>query len=105
MRGSAPNSDVCSYIMKRTQIYVDEEQDRRLAERAGDLGVTKSELIRQAVDQLLDRDDEAARLKAFRSAVRRTAGAAPSLPPGPEYVDELRQADSDRMQELLERFR
>jgi hypothetical protein len=36
------------YIVRRTQIYLDEEQDRRLAERARATGRTKSDLIREA---------------------------------------------------------
>ena len=41
-----------SYIVKRTQIYLDDRQDDDLARRAAAEGVTKSALIRRAVDEL-----------------------------------------------------
>ena len=44
-----------TYIMRRTQIYLDEEQDRRLQARANASGVTKSALIREAIEQFLKR--------------------------------------------------
>ncbi|HSH62251.1 MAG TPA: CopG family transcriptional regulator [Acidimicrobiales bacterium] len=37
--------------MKRTQIYLDEELDQRLAARAAETGRTKSDLIREAIDR------------------------------------------------------
>jgi hypothetical protein len=43
-----------AYIVRRTQIYLDEEQDRRLARRARAEGVTKSRLIRRAIDAYLE---------------------------------------------------
>jgi predicted DNA-binding protein len=71
------------YIVRRTQIYLDEEQDRRLAERARATGRTKSDLIREAVDRLLDtplsEDEEMAR---FRAAVDAAFGIAPYLEDG-----------------------
>lgn len=86
--------------MKRTQIYVDEEQDRRLAERAGQLGVTKSELIRTAVDRMLEADDADRRLEDFRDALTSTAGTAPSLPDGSALVEDLRRLDAARLHRL-----
>ena len=83
--------------MKRTQIYVAEEQDRRLAERAAQLGVTKSELIRTAVDEFLADEDAERRLGAFREALDDTAGAVRSLPDGAEYVALLRRPDVERL--------
>ena len=95
-----------TYIMKRTQIYIDEEQDARLALRAHAAGTTKSDLIRAAVAAYLaEPPDDAARLMAFRAAVRATAGAASRLPPGSRYVDELRQADAERERDLETRRR
>jgi hypothetical protein len=95
-----------SYIMKRTQIYLDEEQDRRLAVRARAQGTTKSTLIREAVDEYLTGDAGAeARLQAFRAAVHAAAGTTPRLPSGRKYVDDLRRADAERQRELEERWR
>lgn len=86
--------------MRRTQIYVEEEQDRRLGERASQLGVTKSELIRTAVDEYLAEEEAGSRLVAFRDAVTRTAASVRSLPDGAQYVDGLRDADAKRLQVL-----
>ena len=94
-----------SYIMRRTQIYLDEVQDRRLSERAIAAGVSKSTLIRTAIDVFLQsQEQDAARLDAFRNAVAAVAGAAPDLAPGAEYVRAMRDNDRDR-QERLERHR
>jgi predicted DNA-binding protein len=50
------------YIMKRTQIYLEADQDRRLASRARAAGATKSTLIREAIDSYLSMsEDETAR--------------------------------------------
>lgn len=94
--------------MKRTQIFLAHEQTQRLDRRASANGVTRSELIREAVDDYLARheaDDEAARLARFKLAVEETAGIAPDLPPGKQYVAELREADRRRDDELEHRRR
>lgn len=93
--------------MRRTQIYLDEEQAERLDERAVAGRTTRSGLIREAVDAYLAQpsDDESARLAAFRDAVDQAFGAAPDLPPGAEYVDELRGAAARRLSELDRRRR
>jgi len=65
--------------------------------------MTRSELIREAVDEYLarhDGEDEKARLSRFKQAVRETAGIAPHLPPGERYVAELREGDRRREEEL-----
>ncbi len=90
-----------SYIMRRTQIYVDELQDRRLSDRARVAGVSKSTLIRAAIDLYLDaQDGEEARLTGFRDTVRAVSGAAPDLAPGAEYVKALRANDRRRQEHL-----
>jgi hypothetical protein len=95
-----------SDIMRRTQIYLDELQDRRLAERARAAGVSKSTLIRTAIDTYLEsQEGEAARLESFREAVRAVAGAAPGLSPGADYADALRDADRRRHERLKARRR
>lgn len=93
--------------MKRTQIYLAEEQTQRLDRWASTHGMTRSELIRDAVDQYLARQcgqDEAARLARFKQAVRETAGIAAHLPPGKQYIAQLREGDR-RREEELERHR
>lgn len=90
------------YIMRRTQIYLDDLQDRRLAERSATTGMTKSKLIRDAIDAYLGGAHGAreARLARFRAALAAAGGTLPRLPPGTEYVDSLRAADRDRDREL-----
>ena len=65
-----------TYTMKRTQIYIDDDQDRLLERRAKAAGTTKSALIRRAIDAFLMRKRE-------RSEVERildeTAGSMPDL--------------------------
>lgn len=91
------------YIVKRTQIYLDDEQDRALAARAKSAGQTKSALIREAIDvYLAPAAGDRAGLERLRAAVGQALGAAPDLPPGAEYVEQLRAADRER-QRLLER--
>lgn len=70
--------------MHRTQIYLPEEQTKLLDERAGTEGVSRSVLIRRAVDAYIAREelDPAAWQARWREAVRRTAGIAPYLPEG-----------------------
>lgn len=93
-----------AYIMKRTQIYLDESQSERLGERARAVGTTKSDLIREAIDAYLDApSDGAARLAAFRAAVGEVAGSIPRLPSGRAYVEELRRVDAERERDLEER--
>ena len=58
--------------MKRTQIYLNEDQDRRLERRARAVGKTKSALIRDAIDRLLARDGSASDLEA---TLQETLGA------------------------------
>ena len=103
---SPAGRDVCSYIVKRTQIYLDEGQAARLDERAGADGTTRSELIRRAVDAYLGQPPEAEEWRArWKAAIEATAGIAPYLPPGEEYVVELHKADRERQEELDRRWR
>jgi predicted transcriptional regulator len=88
--------------MQRTQIYLDEQQTIRLDNRAAGEGVTRSTVIRRAVDEYLARgreDSEAWRMR-WREAVAKTAGIAPGLPDGAGYVERLRAADTERLREL-----
>jgi hypothetical protein len=64
------------HCMKRTQIYLDEEQDLALERRARAAGTTKSALIRNAIDRLLSRERDPSGLTAV---LEETAGALPGL--------------------------
>ena len=89
------------YIMRRTQIYIDERQGERLASVAVRSGMTMSAVIRAAIDAYLERESsEDARLVRFRAAVAEASGIAPGLPSGEEYVDAIRPDYADRAREL-----
>jgi len=93
-----------SYIVKRTQIYLENRQADELARRARTRGVTASHVIREAINQYLaEPEDDAERLARFRAALDETFGIAPYLPPGLEYVEELRRADRRRQEDLERR--
>lgn len=95
-----------SYIVKRTQIYLEDSQDDDLARRAAAEGLTKSALIRRAVADYLDKGaDDDLRLTRFRAAVDAVAGAAPDLPQGSLYVERLRALDASRQEEIERRRR
>ena len=86
-----------SYIVRRTQIYLDEHQAAELGRRAAARGTTASKMIREAIDQYLAEPAEADDpLRRFRAALDASFGAAPYLPDGATYVGELRRADRDR---------
>lgn len=92
------------YIVKRTQIYLDDDQTTRLDERAAINGATRSELIRRAIDAYLDQPDERdeqVRLTRFKEAVEQVAGIAPYLTH--EYVEEMRAAGARKLDELERR--
>ena len=95
-----------AYIMKRTQIYLDVGQDRRLAARALSAGTTKSTLIREAVEAYLSTPDaEEARLADFRSALDALERSPLDLPDGETYVAQLRAGDRERDAALERRRR
>ena len=93
------------YIVKRTQIYLDEDQEASLAKRAATSGVSKSALIREAIDAFLaGPGTREIFLGRFRAALREIELQPVSLPEGTQYVEELRQRDLVRQAEL-ERWR
>ncbi len=54
--------------MERTSIYLTEEQQKRLANRAGEMGVSKSELIRRLLDEGLGISRRQARVEEALNA-------------------------------------
>lgn len=96
-----------AYIVRRTQIYLDESQADELASRARRRGVTSSHMIREAVDEYLAApdDERERRLVQFQSALGRSFGTVGRLPDGAVYVSELRRTDRERRQALQERHR
>ncbi len=89
-----------SYIMKRTQIYLDLDQDHRLARQATAAGTSKSTLIREAIESYLSSaDDEAGRLKQFQSALDGVERAPVKLESGRDYVERMRTVDEERRED------
>lgn len=79
-----------TYIMKRTQIYLSEEQGRYLERRSRATGATVSELIRDAIDRTYLRRPTLEKAERVRIA-RETAGAWKDFPmTGEEYVERIR---------------
>lgn len=92
-----------TYIMRRTQIYLDDGQAQALRRRAAARGTTASKVIREAIDHYLaGSDDESDRLARYRGALEESFGAAPYLSDGARYVDEMREADRERERSLDE---
>ncbi len=90
-----------TYTMKRTQIYLDEDQDARLSKRAATSGTTKSALVREAIDAFLTgpNTDEIA-LNRFRAALDEVESRPILLPEGAQYVEALRLRDVVRRADL-----
>jgi predicted transcriptional regulator len=88
--------------MRRTQIYLDDEQASRLDRRAAAQGTTRSKVIRLAIDDYLTRTDRdlSSWRDQWQEALDVTAGAAPNLPDGADYVDDIRRSDAGRLTEL-----
>jgi hypothetical protein len=80
--------------MKRTRIYLDEHQEASLVKEAATSGVSKSALIREAIDAFLAGPvtGETA-FGQFRAALREIELQPISLPEGTRYVEELRQRE------------
>src|SRR5207253_3966466 len=73
-----PAAPIGYWAMRRIQVHLDHRQDTLLARQAAARGVTKSTLIREAIDRYLDRENERnLRALRFRAAVDEVAGIAP----------------------------
>jgi len=89
-------------MSRRTQIYLDESQTEKLDERAAAEGTSRSMLIRRAIDAYLAQElqDAATWREQWQEAVAETAGIAPYLEEGVEYVEKLRRAEGERTREI-----
>jgi hypothetical protein len=95
-----------TYIVRRTQIYLEEAQALELARRSDARGVTLSHMIREAISAYLtEGDDDGSELARQRASLNEAFGAVPRLPGGARYVDELRQNDRAREERLKGRWR
>jgi hypothetical protein len=80
------------YIMRRTQIYLDERQSRLLESQSSSTGQSISHLIRAAIDAVYGKRRSLTRVERARLA-RATAGAWRShAESGTEYVERIRGA-------------
>jgi predicted transcriptional regulator len=88
--------------MNRTQIYLDDRQTARLDERAAAEGTSRSVVIRRAVDVYLEKENQNATAwrEQWRKAVDGSAGLAPYLEEGSDYVEDVRRADAERLSRL-----
>ena len=78
------------YIMRRTQIYLTDEQGLLLETRSRATGRTISQLVRDAIDAAYGRRRDVSRAERERVA-RRTAGAWKEFAEsGAEYVERIR---------------
>lgn len=73
--------------MKRTQIYITEEQDRLVEARARATGVSKAEIIRTLLDQGLGTTDTE---DARREALDESFGAMADAPDWSAWLDGVR---------------
>ena len=78
--------------MKRTQIYISEEQDRWLAKIAADREVSKAEVIRQILDRALEPGDAEAEARAV---IQETAGICAEYPDWPDWLRSVRGRTAD----------
>ena len=91
------------YIVKRTQIYLGDAQDRALAARAAASGTTKSQVIRVAVEEYLAKPQDSDWPTRMRQILDDLKKHPVHLEPdvsGAAYVDHYRSFDAERERDL-----
>lgn len=84
--------------MRRMQLYLTEEQRRRIAQRAEDVGVSQAEVVRRILDAGLGIDAGARERVA---AVDATAGILAGHPDWPEWLGQVRaRPAAERLRDL-----
>lgn len=78
--------------MKRTQIYITEEQAVRIRDIARDRGVSQAHVIRKMLDDALETGDPEAEARA---AIIATAGVLAGAPDWPEWQARTRGRSAD----------
>jgi hypothetical protein len=86
--------------MHRTQIYITDQQQCRIADRAKDARVPKAEVIRQLLDQGLGIDDGA---DQRRRAIAATAGVLEDAEDWQAWLARVRGTGADDRLKQLER--
>ena len=79
--------------MKRTQIYITDEQDARIGQRAKELEVSKAEVIRQILDVYLGVAGDAER--QAREIIQATSGILADYPDWEEWLASVRARPAD----------
>jgi hypothetical protein len=83
--------------MRRTQMYLTDEQRKRLAQRAKDAGTSEASVIREILDDALGIDHAEERLARARKAF----GSCKDYPDWPEWLSSVRGKGADeRLKEL-----
>ncbi len=67
------------YVVRK-QLYIEERHERELERRAKALGVTEADIVRQALDTMLEREQRPHGVPDHRKALREVSIARPSLP-------------------------
>jgi hypothetical protein len=84
--------------MKRTQVYLTLEQDRRLAEIAAERNTSRAAALRWALDTALETGDAATESRAIIEA---TAGILGDYPDWPEWQRAVRgRSAAERLDDL-----
>ncbi len=78
--------------MRRTQVYITEEQDRRISAIAAERGISKAGALRWALDAALETGDAEAEARAIIMA---TAGICSNLPDWSEWQCSVRGRSAD----------
>ncbi len=78
--------------MKRTQIYLTEDQHQEIARLAAVRRCTRAEVIRSILDAALDTGDAEA---DARAAIVGTSGLCADYPDWPEWLASVRGSDAD----------
>lgn len=84
--------------MHRTQIYLTDDQQRRIAELARDRGVPKAQVIRSILDAALDTGDAEAEARAVIEA---TAGLLADYPGWADWQRSVRGRNANERLESL----
>lgn len=83
--------------MFKTQLYLTETERKKLKERSKRLGISQSVMLREAVDQYLEKDDEEETKKAFEGV----CGIWADRTDLDEFYKDLRKSSNARMKELF----
>ncbi|MBI4814796.1 MAG: antitoxin [Deltaproteobacteria bacterium] len=78
--------------MRRTNVYLTDEQRSRLARRAKDAGVSEAEVLRRILDEALGIND---RQRERIAAIDSTAGVLADAPDWPDWLQSVRGRGAD----------